>query len=379
LDIGARLKGFPCIFLQEDETFVKAEQLVFRLSENSPLKPFLHSVPREFGELEHFLKRLGATEKPTKAQVACILNSIHEKVGEQVLSQELETTVKYAMRVLFELFRRDQSAQGIDELYLPSQGKQLFKSCQMVCKVPPRFSEVVEKFRRPILLSFRECGLKKVIDEYIDSLPEHLRPVKLDELVQEEMNPECQVSICSEAQHGSLCSFQQWFQKLLQSEEFQVGLKRLLVHDHQNPQEFEHRMKKLQTAVETKCTGSNNLTIHLVDRSTNEVLHQLTDSCYAVQDEETWVLYMQHDFKDDKMLVSTVTCVNKILGDCIQKEKGMIAMLGCSSPSDIENVLNRLNITKSTSKPDDDDGDDDDYHPRIGGGGGGRGRGVHRR
>ncbi len=54
------------------------------------LKPFLYPVPRQLGELEHFLKRLGATEKPTASQAVYVLNSIHEEVGEEVLSPEQE-------------------------------------------------------------------------------------------------------------------------------------------------------------------------------------------------------------------------------------------------------------------------------------------------
>jgi sacsin len=381
IDIGTRLKSVPCIFLQEDKTFVKADQLVFKLSENSPLKPFLYPVPREFGELEHFLKRLGATEKPTPLQIAYVLNSIHNEVGEGALSTEVEEKVKYAMHMLFELLSKGESADGINELYLPNESKQLVKSSDMVCKVSSRFTEVIENLQRPILLRFEECGLNKIADDYIDALPKRLRPTKFDEIFREEVDPECNVCICPEAQHGSTCKFQQQFEGLLRSDQFQVGLKRLLMENRQDPQEFEQRMKKLQTDVKTKCTGFENIKIHIIDRSTDEVVDKLEDSCYAVQREGTWSLYMQHDFKDDKNSVSTGTCVNKILGDCIQKEKGMIAMLGCSSPSEITRALDKLGITRSTSKADNDftDFDDEqipglDYHGGGGGGGGSGGR-----
>ncbi len=108
---------------------------------------------------------------------------------------------------------------------------------------------MIEKRQYLILLRFEECGLKKVADDYIDSLPEHLRPVKFDDIVQEEIDPECQDSICPKAQQGSICTFQRQFQKLLRSDEFQEGLKRLLVEDHQNPQEFGRTIKNLQTNV----------------------------------------------------------------------------------------------------------------------------------
>ena len=339
---------------------MKAEQLVFKLSENSPLKPFLYPVPWEFGGLKHFLKRLGATEKPTPLQIAFVLNSIHNEVGEEALSTEVEKKVKYAMHVLFELLYKGESADRIDELYLPNQSKQLVSSCKMVCKVSSRFTEMIGNLQRPILLSFEECGLKKIADDYIDALPKRLRPVKFEEIVREEVDPECKISICSKIQHGSICEFQQQFQNLLRSDEFQEGLKRLLMEDHQDPQEFEQRIKKLQTDVQTKCTGFDNIKIHVIDRDTNEVLDYLTDSCYAINSEETWILYMQHDFKDDKRLVSTVTCVNKILGNSIRHEKGLIAMLDCPSPSEISRELNKLNITSRTSKATDDFTDLDD-------------------
>ena len=358
VDIGNLLKCRQCIFLRENEVFVKGEQLVFKLPENCDFKPFLYPVPREFGELQHFLKRLGATEKLTTLQITYVLNSVHQEVGEKALCSELEKKVKYAMHVLFELLHKGESANEIQELYLPSQEKKLFKSCQMVCQVSSRFTKVIENLQRPILMPFVECGLKKVADHYIDALPKRLRPTKFDEIVREEVDSKCKVSICSKANHVSVCNFQEQFLNLLQSDEFQEGLKRLLMEDRQDPQEFEPRIRQLQSGVRTKCTGHENIKINIIDRGTDEAVDYLTTSCYAVHEEATWSLYMQHEFKDDRRLVSTVTCVNKILGDCIAKEKGLIAMLGCNSSGDISGELDKLNITRSTSKVADELADD---------------------
>jgi hypothetical protein len=360
MDIGVRLKNSSCIFLEKDKTFVKANQLVFKLSEKIPLKPFLYPVPRECVELEHFLKRLGATEKPTPLQIAFVLNSIHQEVGKEA---QLDSTklkiVKYAMHLLFELLYTGESADGIDELYLPSQDKKLLKSCEMVCKVSPRFGEVIERCQYPILLRFEECKLKKLADGYINALPEHLRPIKFDEIVKEEVDLECKISICPEARHGSICSFQDQFRNLLQSDEFQVGLQRLLMEDSKNPKEFEQIIRKLQTDVEIKCTGFEKIKVSVIDRRTNEVLGHFPDSCYAVQEEETWYLYMQHDFKDDKTLASTAECVNNILGDCVRRELVLAAMLGCSSPGEIANNLDKRDIQSATKAVDDADFDDE--------------------
>ena len=357
MNIATRLNGTSCIFLQEDNIFVKAEQLVFKPPDKFPFEPFLFPVPPEFGELQHFLKRLGATDRPTPLQIAYVLRSIHELVGEELLlSSDQEKKVKDAMRMLFRLLHKGKSADGIKELFLPSHNRQLIKSCEMVCKFSPRFTEVIENLQRPILLRFNECGLKKPADVYIDSLPKHLCPVKFDDIVREDVSPECKRSICPDAQGGSICKFQEKFQNLLQSDEFQEGLKRLLMHDQQNPQKFEQKIKKLQMDVKTKCTGFESIKVQVIHRDTNEILDNLENSCYAEQNKlGNWSLYMQHELKGDKGLVSTASCVNKILGDCIQKGKlGLIAMLNCSSSSEISMALDKLDIAYSTSKSADD-------------------------
>ncbi len=342
MNIGVRLKNVSCIFSQEDKIFVKGEQLVFKLPDKWDLKPFLYPVPRQLGDLEHFLKRLGATEKPTASQAVYVLDSIHEEVGEEVLSPEQEKKVKCAMHVLFELLCNGESADGIDELYLPSQEKKLARSCEMVCKVSSRYTNLIENLQRPILLLFEECGLKKAADDYIDALPEHLRPKKFDELFREDVAPGCKSSICTEAQHGPICNFERRYENLLGSDEFQEGLKRLLIHDRQDPHESEQRIKKLQTELQIKCTGVENIKISVIDRSTNEVMANLEESCYAVQEEGAWTLYIQHEFKDD--LVSIACCVGKILDDSIHQIMGLIRMLGCLSPSEISSKLDKLGI-----------------------------------
>ena len=361
VNIGVQLKNIPCIFLPEDKTFVKAEQLVFKLSEDCPLKPFLYSVPRNFGDLEHFLKRLGASENPTPTQISYVLNSLHQEVGKEVLSPDMENKIKYAMRILFELLYTGESGDGIDELYLLSQENTLVKSSDMVCKVPPRLTELIEDLQLPILVRFDDCGLKRVDDDYIDALPLKLQPTKLDEIIREEVDPECMNSVCPNAESGSICEFQKQFYDLLRSDEFQEGLKRLLVEDRRNPRKFQEKMMKLQSGVKTKCIGFQRINVNIINRHNNNVVDSLEQSCCAVQEDGAWSLYMQHEFKDDKRLLFLVTCVNEILGNCIRKEKGMIAMLGCLVPNEISRELDKLDITRGTSKASDDSSDSDDW------------------
>ena len=341
-DIGTQLKDISCIFLQEDEVFVKGEQVVFKLPDNCDLKPFLYSAPREFGDLEHLLKRLGATDRPTPKQITDVLKSIRQTFGDDVLPPEEVNRAKYAMYTLFQSLHKGVPADDINILYLLSQDKQLVKSCEMICKVSSRYTDLIEHLKCPILLRFEECGLKKAPDDYIDALPDHLRPKKFDELFREDVAPECKDSVCSEAERGSICKFEQRYKNLLVSGEFQEGFQRLLLQDGQDPGAYEQRLKKLQKFVQTKCIGTGSIKINIINRDTNEVMTNLEESCFAAQDEGMWTLYIQHEFSDD--LVSMACCVDRILGECIHHKMGMIKMLGCSSPCDIAGKLNGLGI-----------------------------------
>ena len=347
--IGAQLQEVPCIFLQEDKVFVKGEQMVFKLPDSCNLKPFLYLVPRRFGDFEHLFKRLGATERPTPKQITNVLNSMQQKFGDEVLPLEEVKKVIYAIHMLFQSFEEGETADEINVLYLLSQRKQLVRSSELIYQVSSRYTGLTEDLQHEILLRFEEFGLKKAPNIYIDALPDHLRPKKFDEIFREEVAPECKNSVCSEAKRGFPCKFQQRYENLLISGEFQEGLQRLLLHESQDPRDYEQTIKNLQTNVQVKCVGTDKIKINITARESNDVdpVPKFQESCYAVQDEGMWTLYVQHEFEDD--LVSIACCVNRILGDCINEKMGLIRMLGCSSPCDISRKLNEFSIVSETA------------------------------
>ena len=344
IDIGLQLQNVPCIFLNENKVFVKAEQLSFNLPEKCDLRPFLYPVPEELIAFRHFLKRLGTTEKIQPLQMAIVLNAIHEHVGENELSIEQDSKVKWAMHFLFKALLKRSNADTIDELYLPSQSKRLVKSSELIYSISSRFIDEIEKLQCPILLSFKECKLKKDADVYINALPKHLRPKKFEQLVREDIDPECKVSICALAEESRVCKFQNRFQNLLRSDELQEGLKRLMIHTDEDPQQLDDRLKKL-TNVQIKCVGSHNVKIQIILRDCDDVLSSIEDTCYATQEENTWWLYMQHESR--KLPTRAAGYINKILGGCIKKIDALIAILDCSSPSEISEELDKFDIARS--------------------------------
>ena len=279
-----------------------------------------------------------------------------------MLTPEVVRIVKHSMYILFQSLYKGMPADEIDILYLLNQSKQLVKSCEMICKVSSRYTDLIEQLQRPILLRLGKCGLKKASDDYVDALPDHLRPKKFDELFREVVAPECRNSVCSDHdQRSFICTFLQRYDNLLTSDEFQEGLQRLLLHDHQDPHDYKQRIKKLQTDVQTKCIGTDCIKINIINRDTNEVIANLEESCFAVQDKDAWTMYIQHEFEDD--LVSMACCVDKILGDCIHQKIGLIKMLGCFSPGGISRKLNGLGIALMHSESDDEYIPPDDEDP----------------
>ena len=390
-EIGRRLKTVPCILVKEGKVLVMGKQLAFKLPDNDPLSPFLYKVPREYGTLEHFLKRLGVTEMIKLSQLANVFKIMKDQCNEEQLSSDYEEKAKYAMYMLFELVVKRRSVELLDELYLPSEEKRLVNSNQLVCNVPPRLSEVA-KSHYQVLLKLEKCKLDKIPEnDYIDALQEELRPVKLESLVREEIDPSCRNSRCQHVGLDLVCDFQRKYANLLSSEEFLNGVERLI--KHQKSSNLSHgdrnRLERLRSPqVQIKCIGMESIKIHLVDRNTQEVLEgtYLEDICYVVKENVSWSLYMQHGMPGLGILSM---CVNKILDFCIQQGcmVALIDMLSCSSPSQIASTLNRHNITEVLSEddrefipPDDGwipEGGEADFTMETGAAGGGGHGGGH--
>ena len=309
-EIGRRLKTVPCILVNEGNVLVMGKQLSFKLPDGDPLSPFLYKVPREYGTLEHFLKRLGVTEMIKLSQLANVFKIMKDQCNEEQLSSDYEKKAKYAMYMLFELVVKTR-VESLDELYLPSEEKRLVKSNQLVCKVPPRLSEVA-KSHYQVLLKLEKCKLNRIPEnDYIDALQEELRPVKLESLVREEIDPTCTNSTCPHAGHDLICDFQQRYANLLSSEEFLKGVERLIKHQKSSSLSHEdtNRLECLRSPqVQIKCIGIQSIKIRLIDRNTQEVLEGLEDICYVVKENRSWSLYMQHGMLSLGMLFK---CVNR--------------------------------------------------------------------
>ena len=82
--------------------------------------------------------------------------------------------------------------------------------------------------------------------------------------------------------------------------------------------------------------------IHLVNVLTNEPLPQssVDRSCHVEKEENSWTLFIQHEFGRRKNHSIFAKAVNEIMDGCLEQTAELSDMLSCDSPSQIPGVLN---------------------------------------
>ena len=367
--IGNRLASTQCILVPADEpkAVVRGDQLSFRIPDDKLLVPYMYVVPREYGELQHLLKRLGATETITPLQIVNVFKRMKDRTKNMILSPDLEQKAQNAMFLLFESVLREaeekdkqSSLANVQEMYLPSLDKRLIKSSELLCKIPPRHIETVKQLGGyHALFFFEKCGLKRELEsKYLNALPVKLRCKPFSDVAKETLDESClrkPCQICNNSEDGA-CEFIKKFKALVMSEEFRSGIVRLLKHQKDSSklsQEDEQAASRLFLAkVEIKCMEA--VQVHLVRAETNELLPGSTDSrkSFVVKrSHDVWILYLLHG----KISSSLANSINKIL-DWKIKEEPLLAvsgMLNCTTPFEISGVLNEHDIAVDAGKNED--------------------------
>ena len=367
--IGNCLESTPCILVPVDEpkTVVKGDQLSFKILDDKSLLPYIYVVPREYGKLQHLLKRLGATETITPLQIVNVLERMKNRTKHHVLDPNLEKIAQNAMFLLFELVLREakdkeqqSSLANVQELYLPSVEKRLIKSSELLCKIPPRHIKTIERLGDYHALYFFEgCGLKRELEsEYLNALPATLRCKPFSEVAKETLDESClekRCQMCNNSEDGA-CEFIKKFKVLVKSEDFKNGIIRLLKHQKASSklsQEDEQAASRLfLEKVEIKCMET--VQVHLVLTKTNEVLEGTScnrTSFVVNRSHDTWVLYIEHG----QISISLATSINKILDWKINKELllNVTGMLNCTTPFKIPEVLDESDIAVDAGRNED--------------------------
>ena len=86
--------------------------------------------------------------------------------------------------------------------------------------------------------------------------------------------------------------------------------------------------------------------IHLINVSMEKSLPRssVERSCHVEKEENSWTLYIQHEFGGKKNHAIFAKAVNEIMDGCLEQVSELTDVLSCDSPSQIPGVLTDHNI-----------------------------------
>ena len=365
--IGRNLANTQCILVpaNDPKAVIKGNQLSFEIPADKSLVPFVYQVPWEYGKLKHLLKRLGATDSITPLQLVDVFKKMKNRVKDGTLNPQLKRKAQNAMYLLFQSVLKEtkenkpSSLADVQLLYLPSVDYSLIKSSELLCEIPPRHIETIEKMHHSALCFFERCGLQPELEKkYLEALPAKLRPKPFKDIAKETLDESCLERPCllCETKNDD-CDFIKKLKVLLKSQEFKDGIIRLLKHQKDSnklSQQDEQVASRFLNKVEIKCM--EQVKVHLVIAETNEILEgssTFRKSFVVERPDGTWTLYM----KRGEITSSLPTSINKIL-DWKIRENLLLAlsgMLTCTTPLAIPAVLNEHNIKVDAGKNDEEE------------------------
>ena len=202
------LSNTPCILVEQGKRFIFPTQAVLELYEHLEIKPYLYSVPREFGKFHHLFQRIGCAKSVTISHYAMVLERLSNKCKNVKLHPEEVRTCVRAVQGLFEkLEENTNDTEKLSRLYLPGisprgsssdEGLSLtpvtlhISSNLIFNDEPPAILNRLQKFNhhfldlkamqvvcRSTLINFRELVVK---------LPSALRPIMLSSVVNERLS-----------------------------------------------------------------------------------------------------------------------------------------------------------------------------------------------
>ena len=201
------LSNTPCILVEQGKRFTFPTQAVLELYEHLEIKPYLYSVPREFGKFHRLFQSIGCAKSVTISHYAMVLERLSRKCKNVTLHPNEVTICVRAVQGLFEkLEENTNEIEKLSRLYLPGISPRgsspdeglsltpvtLHVSSNLIFNdEPPTFLSRLQKFKQPFL----DLKVMKVVcrsamtnfRELVMKLPSALRPVMLSSLVTERL------------------------------------------------------------------------------------------------------------------------------------------------------------------------------------------------
>ena len=318
LNTGNDLKSFlmntPCVLVEQGKRFILPRQAVLELYENLEIKPFLYSLPREFGKFHPFFHVLGCSKYVSISHYAMVLQMLYLKSkNDKLHPNEIIACVK-AVKGFFQLLEESaEELSSVPQLYLPgiaSRGSSLDEaekdqiplpvtlqqsSYLVFCDVPTSFLDRLQNFDL-LLLDLKKikvsCSSSMTnYKELVMKLPTELRPKMLSSLVKETISSKSEIKTISDEAVNSL-------KHQLTCPQFIAAIVRLIRDENQNRKDINDaviaKVERRLSGIDI-CVVENLQSVLLCDNSpvqgSQKTVSFLVESS-VVLDEEKWTVYL---------------------------------------------------------------------------------------
>ena len=368
-DVRSLLVNTPCVLVEQGKKFILPRQAVLQLYEHLEIKPFLYSLPQDFGKFHPLFQALGCSKYVSIAHYAMVLQMLYLKSNNDKLHPNEKRACEKAVKGFFQLLEEsEEELSSFPQLYLPGisfRGRSLEEAEDVIrvtlqqsshlvfCDVPPSFLDRLQNFDH-LLLDLKSMKVKVSsamtnYKELVMKLPTELRPKMLSSLVKETISSKSEIKTISVAAVNSL-------KHKLTCPQFIAAIVRLIRDENQNRNDIdddvianvEIRLRGIDI-----CVVENLQSVLLYDDSpvqgSQKRVSSLVESS-VISDEEKWTVYL------DLLSVMSETLPIYIVSDVIVlvlegllgNRALMIPRLLNWDPSDISALLDALDV-----RPDD--------------------------
>ena len=306
------LSKAPCILVEQGRKFILPKQAVLELYEDLEIKPYLYSVPREFGKFHPLFATLGCSKHVTVKHYATVLEKLHDKFKNARMYPNEMSVCFRAVKGLFErLEENKEESKTLVQLYFPgaypvthfSDGRvsvtpvTLHKSSNLIFNdEPASILRRLQKFNHPFLLDLKAMGVTcrsamTSCRELLMKLPTVIRPKMLSSVVSEKLNDsENSARVTSEAATS--------VKYRLSSPQFLSGIIRLIREVNCQDEDFDEELiGSIETGLRSIeiCAISNLRTTLVCDGNPipeSEAKVRCFSEKKTTSSGETWTVYL---------------------------------------------------------------------------------------
>ena len=364
------LENTPCIIVEQGKKFILPRQAVLELYEDLEIKPFLYSVPREFGKFHPLFHTLGCSLHVTIVHYAMVLEMLHVKANNEKLHPNEVIICVRALQGFFQrLEENEEDLSSISQLYFPGMSTRGNSLKEVDVGAPVTLQEssqlvfndasisILDRLQHfsHLLLDLRSMKVtcSSSITNYkelVMKLPTKLRPKMLSSLVEEKLSSRNDSTLSIDAVNS--------LRNQLSSPHFIAAVVRLIRDENRGKKDIDEAIianikRRLQgidirVVVNLKsilfCDGSP------IPESEKEVPYFLEKS--IVSAEEKWTVYLNSvtGIEEGFTIISLVSnVIVELYGNLLGKRAVLIPHLLISVPSDIGTLLDAAGVCQDDS------------------------------